>query len=315
MVRRPPRSTLSSSSAASDVYKRQTTLSTGMEPLREHESQRFYAALSAFLQHSAPSPAPSPSPAVAQLASCLSAGLLHALDSTQLRAISAAHPALGVLADETDKPCAWIEHAAALPELVSGMGDSSTPPTGPLVNRFGETIYRMASQLVGVEAAGKVTGMLLELEAAEQLNLCLKPIAMKLKIEEAVQVLQSFGHKYQDYLENVRSDAELTQWVLMLRLSPEGVQAVQQISTEVAQRLTMLVDVDYLTTLTPGTSWVGSLSRAPPNGDSIDTSLRVQQAACSCAAAMEAAMLPWDCLLYTSPSPRDRTRSRMPSSA
>ena len=25
--------------------------------------------------------------------------------------------------------------------------------------------------------------------------------------------------------------------------------------------------------------------------------------------------LPWDCLLYTSPSPRDRTRSRMPSSA
>ena len=25
--------------------------------------------------------------------------------------------------------------------------------------------------------------------------------------------------------------------------------------------------------------------------------------------------LAWDCLLYTSPSPRDRTRSRMPSSA
>ena len=25
--------------------------------------------------------------------------------------------------------------------------------------------------------------------------------------------------------------------------------------------------------------------------------------------------LPWRCLLYTSPSPRDRTRSRMPSSA
>ena len=25
--------------------------------------------------------------------------------------------------------------------------------------------------------------------------------------------------------------------------------------------------------------------------------------------------LSWDCLLYTSPSPRDRTRSRMPSSA
>ena len=26
-------------------------------------------------------------------------------------------------------------------------------------------------------------------------------------------------------------------------------------------------------------------------------------------------VVPWDCLLYTSPSPRDRTRSRMPSSA
>ena len=26
-------------------------------------------------------------------------------------------------------------------------------------------------------------------------------------------------------------------------------------------------------------------------------------------------LLFWDCLLYTSPSPRDRTRSRMPSSA
>ena len=26
-------------------------------------------------------------------------------------------------------------------------------------------------------------------------------------------------------------------------------------------------------------------------------------------------MLLWTCLLYTSPSPRDRTRSRMPSSA
>ena len=25
--------------------------------------------------------------------------------------------------------------------------------------------------------------------------------------------------------------------------------------------------------------------------------------------------VPWSCLLYTSPSPRDRTRSRMPSSA
>ena len=25
--------------------------------------------------------------------------------------------------------------------------------------------------------------------------------------------------------------------------------------------------------------------------------------------------VPWPCLLYTSPSPRDRTRSRMPSSA
>ena len=25
--------------------------------------------------------------------------------------------------------------------------------------------------------------------------------------------------------------------------------------------------------------------------------------------------IPWSCLLYTSPSPRDRTRSRMPSSA
>ena len=28
-----------------------------------------------------------------------------------------------------------------------------------------------------------------------------------------------------------------------------------------------------------------------------------------------ASVEPWDCLLYTSPSPRDRTRSRMPSSA
>ena len=27
------------------------------------------------------------------------------------------------------------------------------------------------------------------------------------------------------------------------------------------------------------------------------------------------ALLFWNCLLYTSPSPRDRTRSRMPSSA
>ena len=29
----------------------------------------------------------------------------------------------------------------------------------------------------------------------------------------------------------------------------------------------------------------------------------------------EVMMLPYDCLLYTSPSPRDRVRSRMPSSA
>ena len=29
----------------------------------------------------------------------------------------------------------------------------------------------------------------------------------------------------------------------------------------------------------------------------------------------EALITTWDCLLYTSPSPRDRTRSRMPSSA
>ena len=31
--------------------------------------------------------------------------------------------------------------------------------------------------------------------------------------------------------------------------------------------------------------------------------------------AANAAGVPWVCLLYTSPSPRDRTRSRMPSSA
>ena len=29
----------------------------------------------------------------------------------------------------------------------------------------------------------------------------------------------------------------------------------------------------------------------------------------------QGAILPWDCLLYTSPSPRDRQKSRMPSSA
>ena len=32
-------------------------------------------------------------------------------------------------------------------------------------------------------------------------------------------------------------------------------------------------------------------------------------------ASLENASVTWDCLLYTSPSPRDRTRSRMPSSA
>ena len=30
---------------------------------------------------------------------------------------------------------------------------------------------------------------------------------------------------------------------------------------------------------------------------------------------VHAAQLTWDCLLYTSPSPRDRQKSRMPSSA
>ena len=35
----------------------------------------------------------------------------------------------------------------------------------------------------------------------------------------------------------------------------------------------------------------------------------------SAAAVLDAETLLWDCLLYTSPSPRDRTRSRMPSSA
>ena len=40
---------------------------------------------------------------------------------------------------------------------------------------------------------------------------------------------------------------------------------------------------------------------------------RAERAAAEAAAAREAAG--GDCLLYTSPSPRDRTRSRMPSSA
>eukprot|EP00658_Telonema_sp_P-2_P079183 TRINITY_DN7587_c0_g1_i3.p1 TRINITY_DN7587_c0_g1~~TRINITY_DN7587_c0_g1_i3.p1 ORF type:complete len:516 (+),score=105.74 TRINITY_DN7587_c0_g1_i3:96-1643(+) len=63
MIRRPPRSTLSSSSAASDVYKRQVQLT----PLERRRSSRANTPVTTPVPVPAPAPAPAPAPSVAPL--------------------------------------------------------------------------------------------------------------------------------------------------------------------------------------------------------------------------------------------------------
>ena len=64
----------------------------------------------------------------------------------------------------------------------------------------------------------------------------------------------------------------------------------------------------------PVTAVASSLTSSP-RPSPLSTSLREKRRAAAASAARDLVARRESCLLYTSPSPRDRTRSRMPSSA
>jgi polyadenylate-binding protein len=60
---------------------------------------------------------------------------------------------------------------------------------------LGERIYPLVNDQVGAEQAGKITGMLLEIENYELLKLIDEPTLLKEKITEAMKVLQEHSDK------------------------------------------------------------------------------------------------------------------------
>jgi len=60
---------------------------------------------------------------------------------------------------------------------------------------LGERIYPLVNDQIGSEQAGKVTGMLLEIENFELLKLIDEPALLKDKVTEAMKVLQDHSDK------------------------------------------------------------------------------------------------------------------------
>jgi len=62
-------------------------------------------------------------------------------------------------------------------------------------NMIGERLYPLIQQQVAPESAGKITGMLLEMDNPELLHLLESPDALNAKVAEAINVLQQHGNR------------------------------------------------------------------------------------------------------------------------
>ena len=60
---------------------------------------------------------------------------------------------------------------------------------------IGERLYPLIQQQVAPESAGKITGMLLEMDNPELLHLLESPDALNAKVAEAINVLQQHGSR------------------------------------------------------------------------------------------------------------------------
>ena len=59
-------------------------------------------------------------------------------------------------------------------------------------NMIGERLYPMINNLVPQGLAGKITGMLLEMDNSELLNLLESPDSLKSKVSDAMNVLEQY---------------------------------------------------------------------------------------------------------------------------
>jgi polyadenylate-binding protein len=79
------------------------------------------------------------------------------------------------------------------PELTAAVLAAAEPSQQKQM--LGERIYPLVNDQIGTEQAGKVTGMLLEIENFELLKLIDEPALLKEKVSEAMNVLKEHADK------------------------------------------------------------------------------------------------------------------------
>merc|ERR1712173_408037 len=79
------------------------------------------------------------------------------------------------------------------PELNAAMLATAEPQAQKQM--LGERIYPLVNDQIGQEQAGKVTGMLLEIENFELLKLIDEPVLLKERVSEAMNVLKEHADK------------------------------------------------------------------------------------------------------------------------
>jgi polyadenylate-binding protein len=85
------------------------------------------------------------------------------------------------------------QQAPAEPELTAAVLAAAEPSQQKQM--LGERIYPLVNEQIGTEQAGKVTGMLLEIENFELLKLIDEPALLKEKVSEAMNVLKEHADK------------------------------------------------------------------------------------------------------------------------
>jgi len=86
-----------------------------------------------------------------------------------------------------------MQQQNAEPELTAAVLAAAEPSQQKQM--LGERIYPLVNDQIGTEQAGKVTGMLLEIENFELLRLIDEPALLKEKVSEAMNVLKEHADK------------------------------------------------------------------------------------------------------------------------
>jgi len=94
---------------------------------------------------------------------------------------------------QQQQPQAPAQQPQAEPELTAAVLAAAEPSQQKQM--LGERIYPLVNEQIGTEQAGKVTGMLLEIENFELLKLIDEPALLKEKVSEAMNVLKEHADK------------------------------------------------------------------------------------------------------------------------